>query len=326
MLLRKVHNIDITAYFLVPLFLIAFWVKSLQHVYIPELYGDVTPMPLWGVALSVIKGNRFIASFIVMSLALMGAMGVNRFTNRYKLIPRQTLLPGVIYILLVSGFTAVQYIQPVWFFVPLLLLAIEKLFNAHGMHKPMVRCFDAGFWFSVGTLFFAKGMILYVFLLMTMFILRVSSLRTILASLFGIILPYLFAFVYYLVVDEVGVFLDILRVNFVSPVAFFSRSVYSELYIGIIIVLVILSLVNVARQMPTFKILTRKHYRIFNWLVILSLLISMTPFYSIEMIPVISIGSSIVIAYFLDTTQRVYLKELYFALLIVVTILAQIYM
>jgi len=325
-LLRKVHNIDITAYFLVPLFLIAFWVKSLQHVYIPELYGDVTPMPLWGVALSVIKGNRFIASFIVMSLALMGAMGVNRFTNRYKLIPRQTLLPGVIYILLVSGFTAVQYIQPVWFFVPLLLLAIEKLFNAHGMHKPMVRCFDAGFWFSVGTLFFAKGMILYVFLLMTMFILRVSSLRTILASLFGIILPYLFAFVYYLVVDEVGVFLDILRVNFVSPVAFFSRSVYSELYIGIIIVLVILSLVNVARQMPTFKILTRKHYRIFNWLVILSLLISMTPFYSIEMIPVISIGSSIVIAYFLDTTQRVYLKELYFALLIVVTILAQIYM
>jgi hypothetical protein len=77
--------------------------------------------------------------------------------------------------------------------------------------------------------------------------------------------------------------------------------------------------------MPTFKILTRKHYRIFNWLVILSLLAAMTPFYSIEMIPVISIGSSIVTAYFLDTTQRVFLKELYFTLLVAITILAQIY-
>ena len=88
--------------------------------------------------------------------------------------------------------------------------------------------------------------------------------------------------------------------------------------------MVILSLINVARQMPTFKILTRKYYRVFNWLVILSLLAAMTPFYSIEMIPVISIGSSIVIAYFLDTTRRVYLKEIYFLLLIVITILAQI--
>ncbi len=325
MLLRKVHNIDITAYFLVPLFLIAFWVKSLQHVYIPEMYGGVSPMPLWGVALSVIKGSRFFASFIVMALSLMGAMGVNRFTNRYKLIPSQTLLPGVIYILLVSGFTAVQYIQPVWFFVPLLLLSLEKLFNAHGMHKPMARCFDAGFWFSVGTLFFAKGMILLVFLFMTMFILRVFTLRSVLASLFGIALPYIFTFVYYLVIDKAGMFLDILRVNFVSPVAFFSRSAYSELYLGIIIIIVILSLINVARQMPTFKILTRKHYRIFNWLVVISLLAAMTPFYSIEMIPVISLGSSIVLAYYFDTIQRNFLKEILFSLLILITILAQIY-
>ena len=326
MLLRKVHNNAIQAFILLPVFLIAFWIRSLEHVYIPELYGDVTPMPLWGVVLSVIKGNRFAASFIVMSLALIGAMGVNRFTNRYKLIRQQTLLPGVVYTLLISGFTAVQYIQPVWFFLPLLLLALEKLFNAHGKHKPMSWCFEAGFWFSVGTLFFAKGMILYVFILITMFIMRTFNLRTILASLFGVLLPYLFAFGYYLVVEKVDVFFDTLHVNFVSPVAFFSRSVYSEIYLGLMVFLVILSLINVARQMPTFKILTRKHYRVFNWLVILSLLVAMTPFYSIEMIPVISVGSSIVIAYFLDTIQRNFLKELYFSFLIVITILAQIYM
>ena len=325
MLLRKVHNNDLAAIILMPLFLVVFWIKSLQHVYIPELYGGVTAMPLWGIALSVIKSNRFAASAIVMLLALMGAMGVNRFTNRYKLIPRMTLLPGVVYILLVSGFTAVQYLQPVWFFIPLFMLSIEKLFNAHGKYKPQAWCFEAGFWFSTGTLFFAKGMILYVFILLAMFILRVFNMRTFLASLFGVLLPYIFAFGYYFTVDELPLYLDMLHINFVSPVAFFSRSVYSSVYLGLMVFLVILSLINVAGQMPTFKILTRKHYRIFNWLVILSLLAAMTPFYSIEMIPVISIGSSIVTAYFLDTTQRVFLKELYFTLLVAITILAQIY-
>jgi len=325
LLLKKIHSSDILAYILVPVFLVAFWLKSLQHVYIPEMYGEVTPMPLWGIALNVIKGNRFAASLVVMLLALMGAMGVNRFTNKYKLIGKLTLLPGVVYILMVSGFVAVQYIQPVWFFMPLLMLSVEKLFNANGKLKPMAYTFEAGLWLSVGTMFYAKGFIFYVFLLITMFILRIFTFRTVLASLFGVILPYLFAYGYYLVIDKTGLFFEMLHVNFVSPVAFFSRSGYSELYIGLMVFIVILSLINVARQMPTFKILTRKHFRVFNWLVILSLLVAMTPFYSIEMIPIISIGSSIVIAYLLDTTRKAYLREAYFIFLIVITVLAQIY-
>ena len=92
------------------------------------------------------------------------------------------------------------------------------------------------------------------------------------------------------------------------------------------VILVILSLINIARQMPTFKILTRKHYRVFNWLVIMSLLAAMTPFYSVEMIPVISIGSAIVIAYFLDVIRRNYLKEIFFSAIILMTILAQIFL
>ncbi len=326
MILKRVHSFDIPAYLMVPLFLIVFWLRSLTEVYIPESFVDITPMPLWGMVLKVIKGNYFVASFISMILALLSAMGVNRFTNRYKLLSKPTVLPGIIYILLISGFVEVQDIHPVWFFVPLFLLSIEKLFNAHGKQKPMAWCFDSALWFSVGTLFFGKGMILFVFILIVMFILRVFTTKTILASLVGLLLPYIFAFVYYMIFDKIEIFFEILLVNFITPVAFYSHSVFSETYLFSMVVLVILSLINVARQMPTFKILTRKHYRIFNWLVILSLLVAMTPFYSVEMVPVISIGSAIVIAYFLDVIRRNYLKEIFFLVIILVTILAQIFM
>ena len=326
MILKRVHSLDILAYVMVPLFLVVFWLRSLTEVYIPESFGDITPMPLWGMMLKVIKGNLFTASLVVMILALLSAMGVNRFTNRYKLISKPTVLPGVIYILLISGFIEVQYIHPVWFFVPLFMLSIEKLFNAHGKHKPMAWCFDAAFWFSVGTLFFAKGMILFIFILIVMFIMRVFTAKTILASLFGLLLPYLFTFAYYLMLDKTDIFFQTLHVNFTSPVAFYSHTIYSRIYLYTMVFLVVISLINIARQMPTFKILTRKHYRVFNWLVIMSLLAAMTPFYSMEMIPVISIGSAIVIAYFLDVIRRNYVKELFFSAIILITILAQIFM
>ncbi len=326
MILKRVHSFDLLAYAMVPIFLVVFWLKSLAEVYIPESFGDITPMPLWGMMLNVIKGNIFTASLVVMILALLSAMGVNRFANRYKLLSRPSVLPGVIYILLISGFIDVQYIHPVWFFVPLFMLSIEKLFNAHGKHKPMAWVFDATFWFSVGTLFFAKGMILFIFILIVMFIMRVFTVKTILASLFGLLLPYIFTFTYYLMFDKTDVFFQTLYVNFTTPVAFYSHSVFSKTYLYTMVVLVVLSLINIARQMPTFKILTRKHYRVFNWLVIMSLLAAMTPFFSMEMIPVISIGSALVIAYFLDIIRRNYVKEIFFSVIILITILAQIFM
>ncbi len=316
---------DILAYILVPLFLILFWLKSLADVYIPESFGDITPMPLWGMMLNVIKGNRITASIVVMIMALLSAMGVNRFTNRYKLLSKPTVLPGVIYILLISGFTEVQYIHPVWFFVPLFMLSIEKLFNAHGKSKPMAWCFDAAFWFSAGTLFFGKGMVLFIFLLIVMFIMRVFTTKTILASLFGLFLPYIFTFAYYLLFDKTALFFNTLHVNFITPVAFYSHSGFSKTYLYTMVVLVVLSLINVARQISTFKILTRKHFRVFNWLVIMSLLAAMTPFYSVEMIPVISIGSAIVVAYFLDVIRRNYVREIFFTVVILITILAQMF-
>ncbi|NPA37627.1 MAG: hypothetical protein GXO47_12355 [Chlorobi bacterium] len=326
MLLKKAHSNEITAYLFVPLFLAGFWIISLREVYIPDEYAGTVSMPLWGMVLKVIKGNKFVASALVMVLALLSAMGINRFVNHYKLLSKPSILPGIIYIILVSGFTEVQQIQPVWFFVPLLMLSIEKLFNAHSLHRPMAYCFDASFWFSVGTLFFGKGLYLYVFILIAMYILRVFNTKSVIASVIGLILPYILVFGYYLMIDKTDVLWNILFENLVSPVAFFSHSAYSRVYLMTMVFIVMLSLIIVARQMPTFKILTRKHYRVFNWLVVLSIMAVMTPFFSIEMIPVISVGAAIVIAHFIDTLRRNIFKELLFAVLIIITVLAQIYM
>jgi hypothetical protein len=325
MIFKTVHTNNILAFALVPFILVALWLNALSAVYIPEALSEMNPMPLWGLILKVMKGNRIIASVIVLVMALLAMIGVNRFVNRFGLLSQQTAMPGILYIILLSGFTEVQQIQPVWFFVPLFLLTLERLFHAHGQQQPMSWCFDGAFWFSVGTLFYGKGIFLFPYVLIVMFILRVFSTRSVLAAIFGLVLPYLFVYGYYFAIDQQGVYFEILLENFVSPVAFFGHSLYSRIYMSLMVLLILFSLVSVVRRMQTFKILTRKHYRIFNWLVILTLLAAMTPFYSLEVIPIISIGSAILVAHFLDAMRSDFWREVFFTLIVAVTILAQLF-
>lgn len=325
MLLKTVNRNSLAALALLPLFLIGLWAKALLSVQMPGFPFDQTPMPLWGLVLKVLKGNQLIAASVSLLMALIMMLGVNRIVNRYSLSQGQTALPGMVYLFLVSGYQLVQNLHPVWFFSPLFLLSIERLFTAHGQRKPMAWCFDAAFWLSVGTLFYAKGIFFLPFLWMTMFILRLFSLRSIVASFIGVLLPYLFALGYYFFIDKQTWFFELIFENFVSPVAFFDHSLISQIYNGVIIFLIFISILSVVRLLPIIKIISRKHYRIFIWLIVLSMLAAITPYFSVEIIPVFAIGSAMVISRFLNAIRRPFWQETFFALLLIMTIIAQIF-
>ncbi|TAJ13569.1 hypothetical protein DMA11_08380 [Marinilabiliaceae bacterium JC017] len=323
MIFKTIHNNSILAYALMPLILGGLWAKALLTKWMPEFPFDQLPMPLWNLVLSVVKGNHLYAALFSLGLALINMMAVNRLVNRYGLLNKQSVLPGYIYLILVSGYGVVQHLQPVWFYSPLLILALERLFTAAGQRRPMSYCFDAAFWLSTGTLFYAKGIFLIPFIWAVIFILRMFSFRTFLASIIGLILPYFFAFCYYFWIGKQVDYFAILMENFMSPVAFFEHSIVSKAYNVIIIGIIIFSILSLVRQMPTFKIITRKHYRIFIWLIVICLLGSMTPYFSLEIISVMAIGGAVVLAQFFSSIQKNIWQEVFLIFLLVITLVAQ---
>jgi len=325
MLFRTANRNNIIALALMPLLLIGFWANSLVFDQSPSFPYDQNPMPLWDLMISVLKSNHLLASIISMLIALIIMFSVNRIANRYTLFNGQTALPGFLYMLFVSGYLMAQKLHPVWFFTPLLMISIERLFAAYSERKPMTWCFDASFWLSLGTLFYAKGIYFFVFIWMVMFILRQMNFKTFVASLLGLILPYLFAFGYYFWNDQSGAFLDVAFENFASPLAFFDHTIYSQIYNGIIAFLVFISILGVVRILPAVKIITRKHYRVFVWLIILTVVAAITPYYSLEVIPIWAIGTSIIVGRFLSVIRRPFLQELFLYLIVLLTITAQFY-
>ncbi len=323
MIFQTLNRNSIIALALMPLLLIGFWMNSFIAVQSPSFPFDQSPMPLWSMVLSVLKGNHFLSSLISMLIALVMMFGVNRVVNKYSLNTGQTTAPGFLFLLLVSAYLMVQKLHPVWFFSPLLLLSVERLFSAYGNRKPMAWCFESTFWLSVGALFFAKGIYFLIFLWMVMFILRLFSLRAILASILGAILPFVLAMGYYYLVGELGWFLDLMIENFISPVAFFSHTIFSQMYNGFIIFLIFISILVVVRILPTLKIISRKHYRIFIWLIVFGVIAALTPYYSLEVVPIMAIGASIVLSRFLNAIRRTFIQDIIIVLLFGGTIAAQ---
>lgn len=323
MIFQSLNRNSITAFVLLPLFLLGFWLNSFVGVQSLSFPFSETPMPLFGLLLGALKGNHFLSTLISMLIALVLMLGVNRMVNRFGLSNNQTAMPGYLYLFLVSGYLMAQQLHPVWFFTPLLLLSIERLFSGGPQRKPMAWCFESAFWLSVGSLFYAKGIYFIILIWMIMFILRMFTFRSILASLIGFVLPYIFAFSYFFLVGRFTWFADVAIENFISPIAFFSHTIFSQLYNGIIIFLVFLAILAVVRIMPMVKIITRKYFRIFIWLIVLGIVAALTPYYSLEVVPILAIGASIILSRFLNAIRKSIIQEVVFALLFIMTLAAQ---
>jgi len=323
MFFKTVNRNSIIALALMPLVLIGFWANSLIFDQSPSFPYDQTPMPLWDLAIGVLKSNHLLASIISMLIALLVMFSVNRISNRFTLFNGQTALPGFLYMFFVSGYLMTQKLHPVWFFTPLLMLSIERLFSAYNERKPMTWCFEASFWLSLGTLFYAKGIYFIAFLWVIMFILRQMSFRAFIASILGVFLPYAFTIGYYFWFDQSATFIDLMFENFASPLAFFEHSIYSQVYNGLVAFLVFISILGVVRILPAVKIITRKHYRVFIWLIVLCVVAAITPYFSLELMPIWAIGASIIVGRFLSVIRRPFIQELFFTLILIITIAAQ---
>lgn len=281
-------------------------------------------MPLYDLAARYLWRNAQMASFISLFLAFMIMFGLNRFNTKYVLLKRPSILPGIMYLILVSGFTSVQMLQPVWFFALLFIIALEILFNSIHRKEHAAEIFNASFLLSIGSLFYAKGLFFLPFLWLSMVLLNTIRFRYILASLLGAALPYLFTFSFYFFINKTDELLTTLHENFLSPVAFLNNQLIPELYLALLITLTLLSILVVFRLLSTLKIVTRKYYKVFVWLVFYAGILAITPFYTLEIIPVIGIGGALLIANFFDNLRSNFWKEFIFSFILIITLLTQI--
>ncbi|WP_462317198.1 hypothetical protein [Marinilabilia sp.] len=324
MLYRTLHNNSLTAFILVPFIVLLFWVRVFLFEGVQPISFDGMSMPLWEWLVRPVFGQSvFWSAAFSYLLAIMIAFSVNRVVGRYGLLGKQSVLPVLIYALLVSGFLAVQRLHVVWVFTLFFVLAIERIMGATQSSRKEVRSLDAALLVGIGSLMYAKGLYLYPLLLVVMGVLRVLTFRTFIASLMGLLLPFLISAGYFFMVGKTQEFLLFIVLNLLSNTGQFSHNLASQIYLPLIGFLTLVGILNVFRYMPMQKIITRKHFRVIIWLIFLLSVACLTPFFSLEIAPAMAIGPSVVLAFWLDKMKHRIWREVFLWGLIAVTVAAQ---
>jgi hypothetical protein len=327
MLYRTLHNNSLTAFILVPFIILLFWVRVFLFEGLQPISFDGMTMPLWNWLVRPVFGqNVFWAAVLSYVLAILIAFTVNRVVGRHGLLGRQSVLPALVFGLLVSAFLSVQRLHMVWMFTLFFLLAMERLMGTPNSSRKEVRCFDGGVLLGVGVLMYAKGIYLYPMLILVMGILRVLTVRSFIASFLGLLLPFILSAGYYFIFSDVEEFAIYFVLNLFSNTGQFYHNLASQIYLPILVILTIIGLINLVRYIPTQKILTRKYFRVIIWLILFTSALCLTPFFSVEIAPLVAIGPAVVLAFWLDKVGRKFWGEFLLWFMVLGTMAAQYFL
>ncbi len=327
MLYRTLHNNSLAAFILVPFILLIFWVRVFLFDGVQPISFDGMTMPLWEwLVRSVFSPSAFWSALFSYLLAVAIAFTVNRIVARHGILSRQSVLPALFYGLLVSSFLVVQRLHVVWVFSLFLLLAVERLMGAANSSRKESRCFDAALLTGFGALMYVKGIYFFPVLIVTMGVLRMLTFKTFLASLMGLLLPFILSAGYFFLFSDVEEFGVFVLLNLLTNVGQFSHDIASEIYIGLVVILTLIGTINVVRYIPVQKIITRKHLRVIIWFILLTAAACLTPFFSVEITPILAIGPAVVVSFWVDKMKRTLSGEIFLWFLVVVTIAAQLFM
>lgn len=142
-----------------------------------------------------------VAGFIVV---VFEGLLLNQILIRHDLLPKNNLLGAFIFILLMSQSAQALTLNPQLLAALFMIPAIDRIMNSYGQADPTRDVFSAAFLIGLASLFQFSALFMLVILLLSFVVFGTFSLRMLLVAASGIFTVYLYLFLYYFLVDELG--------------------------------------------------------------------------------------------------------------------------
>ncbi|MCC7233152.1 MAG: hypothetical protein IT242_09430 [Bacteroidia bacterium] len=180
---------------LIPVFVLILWGQSAMDI---TVYDDPEAMPLWKAVQSLISGWPHVLVFLLIaSLVSFQAIYFNNMVNRHEIIFRNSFLPALCYVLLVSCSASVLSAHPVIVVNLILVMVFDKIYSMYKNESANRQIFDSGFLLGILSLIYFPAWTTFPFLLYSLWMMRTFSFRELLIVLTGYLLPAFFISVWY---------------------------------------------------------------------------------------------------------------------------------
>ena len=310
---------------IVPAIAILFWLKDLISPFSYQFYPGENSNILFTSINSFTENLDFVQVAISIVLVIIIAVLVQVINDRYMFIRVRTKLPSILFTIIVSGFTNLHTLHPVFPATIFLLLAIYSLFDTFEKTKPYSNVFNAGFFIGVGTLFYLNLIvILPAFFIGISILTRESNWRKYIILLIGIFVPAFSAFSYAVITEQIPEMLTTITQNIVTPVNHFRLNIPLYVLLSILVLLTLTGSIKILRQYDSKKVSTRKYFTIFFIIFILSLLsFVFIPVTSQEILVIIAIPITYLISNLFVFMKSRFWSELLFLILFAIVIFMQ---
>ena len=251
-----------------------FWIKAFIHPELPDAEPDTYLNPAYAVLINLIGSNALIGVIFAFILVLIEAFLFNFILIKNELVPKNTLIPAVVYIILSSHSASLLHLHPALIANLFIIIILFNLFQVYAEEDAYGKIFNSGFLTAVASFFYFPVFYFIVFIWFTFIVYRLYKWRDWLIPFTGLITAYIFLFTYYLWSDELFLALDAYS-NYYSILAFYPLynefSLFEWMITGIILLFFLWSFFWLLGDIQEKTIIIRKRYWTIFWLLFVSL-------------------------------------------------------
>lgn len=305
---------------------LSLWGKSF---YQPQpMVDDVPMMPLEYWLMQLVEINPLISTIAAFLFVYVLALMLIQLSSRHFFAPEQIYLPPFIFVLICSAFPIQQCMNGSYIAALFFMLGLFHLFKVYRNERVFASIFLASMCISFASLFSASAIFLMVLLPLALLLLRTpTEWRDWVIALSGVALPYLYAFVVYMFIDNDGftIFHMLQDGLFASSDWIFENGREVEwVYLGYLMLMVLLAVLMLTRGLLTSRVKVQKIHTLFVWAFFIMLIIMVAlPSGSMFLMPLMALPASVLMANYLTLTRYRRVAGILFYLLILLTYAVQ---
>ena len=295
-----------------------------------QVMDDIPMMPLEYWLMQLVGTAPLLSTIVAFAFMYLLALMLIRLSSLHFFATEQVYLPPFVFVLICSAFPLQQCMNGSYIAAFFVLLGLFQLFKVYRDERVFVSIFLAAICISVASLFAASAIFLLTILFLAIFFLRTpSEWRDWVIAFSGAALPYLYAFVAYMYVENDGftIFYLLRDCLFASSEWIFEYgSEVDWIYLGFLMFVVLLAVLMLARGLLTSRLKVQKIHTLFVWAFFIMLAVMLAlPSGSMFLMPLMALPAAVLAANYLALTRYRLIAGLIFYLLILLTFAVQYY-
>ena len=195
---------------------VVMWCGSfIEPVMMPE---PGTYAPLYGLLYDWMGAKPLVATLVGLMIMLLEAMLLNEMLYERKMVAQNTLMPALIYVILMSGVKAGQTVTPILMVNLMMLLALRNIMKTSNVSMTLNMTFGTATYIALATMFYMPSALMIVPLLLMFPVYQLYSWRDWVVMILGLLAPYIPLTAWFMMKNELwgayaGMWVDLLDVH-----------------------------------------------------------------------------------------------------------------